>query len=119
MRTQLLVLALAVLAPVTAASAADRLSYPAFLKLNRCAAYGGADGQAVASDVGRQAVGRQELVTTRAHNEAGQIARKVRMAKTGAALAAMDAERSEACAAAVTADPSDAQAAMTQSAKNS
>jgi hypothetical protein len=104
-------LAMAFLSPIAVASAGERTSDAAFLQLNRCAAYGGADGQAVARDVQREAAGRQELIRTRAENEAVQIGHKVRMAKTGAALAAMDAERSEACAA-VTNDETSTRAAL-------
>lgn len=95
-------LAMAFLAPVAAASAGERATDAAFLQLNRCAAYGGIEGHSAARSVESQAAGRQELILTRAENEATQIARKVRVAKTGANLAAMDAERSEACAAAQT-----------------
>ncbi|NDC58285.1 MAG: hypothetical protein EBZ50_05585, partial [Alphaproteobacteria bacterium] len=81
-------IALAILAPAAAASAAERVSDAAFLQASRCAAYSGVDGDAVSAIVSREAVGRQDLVRTRAETEAGQIVRKVRAAMTGAARAA-------------------------------
>ncbi|MBU6374170.1 MAG: hypothetical protein KJS97_15700 [Alphaproteobacteria bacterium] len=91
-------LALAFLAPVAVAGAAERMSDSEYLQAARCAAYLGAEAGSLAQTVEAQAGRRDPVIRDRAETMADQISRKVRRAKTDAARAEIDAERTASCA---------------------
>jgi glycerol dehydrogenase-like iron-containing ADH family enzyme len=70
-----------------------------FLKSARCAAYLGDEAGQLGATVKEQSKRRERFIAQRAEDEANQIARKIRRARTDVSRAVVAAEREQACAA--------------------